>query len=162
MNVKSGFIFVVLFGLCGFMFSGCPDDDLACTEMGCGDSLQILIMWGDQVAFDDGIFQVEISKDGGEVVSLTCDPSDEIGCHTPDGEFSGWFDVNVLQVTYNVAWAEEPPDSFSVDVTYDGQELGGEDFSPEWNMFYPNGEECDEYPCYQAEEETLEFGHPTT
>ncbi len=161
MNAKSKIVYVVLFGLCGFVFSGCPDDDLACTEMGCGDSLQILISMDDQGAFDEGTYQVEFFLEEGVADTLSCDTSDDTGCHMLDGEFAGYFEGNVLQVTYNVAWGEEPPSSFSMNVTFDGQELGSADFSPEWNTFYPNGEECDEYPCHQAPEETVEIIHPT-
>jgi len=156
---------VAILAIACSLVCGCPLDQggAACTEIGCGDAFVCAITQSAGQATEGGVYEISylVPGEGEEIV--TCDTSNARyqGCESTSGDVGG--SGNELgQIVFHVypAWGEAPPDELTLEVRSGGALLGEETFSPDWNEFYPNGEECDEYPCYQADEEAMIVGSP--
>ena len=137
----SSLSFLLMFGLvaaCGTNLPGEPAGQV-CTLMGCHGGLSIEITG---ISLTSG-YEVNLILPSGEKITQVCGESTvnsfEKSCHE-----SGAF--------FALPSDEAPPETVKIEIIVDGEKYGQE-FSPVYEKFQPNGEDCPPI-CYNS---TLAF-----
>lgn len=132
------------------------DGPMGCTEMGCNDMLTMeLTLFGGE--YEAGAYAFTVSPEGFDPLTLDC----EIEAGTPFDNCSGEFEGDLfLHATGNgeiitlyleSGWGQLQSATVGLDIEIDEQQVVQDEITPEWTENYPNGEQCDEVPCYQHE-----------
>ena len=143
----------------GAGLAGCPVDDLACTEIGCGPALDITLAQEAGGSIAPGRYLVDVYFGGDEADGvLDCDTATAAyGCDVIEGE-EVWGELDAdgaLHVYVSVLPGADPPPLVTIDVASEDLEpLGSETFEPEYESTRPNGDGCPPV-CYAAAGEML-------
>jgi len=136
--------------------SGCPKDDdeiEGCTLMGCESTFEVTVVQDAAEPTEDGAYTVTVTPAGASEREIECQVGGlEEGCGGSPGDLTGSLEEGRLAITAFLEVSGDPPETVEVRVESGGVLLGEETFSPDYSPFYPNGEECDEEPCYSAED----------
>ena len=134
-------LLVATLGLFGL--AGCNDPDI-CTTKGCSTTVSLRI-----IDAPEGDWEVYITKDTIEGNCAVTLPATSFNC--PGYELYAQLDGADLVFTLMAPMGEEPgPVSFTV--TFDEVVFADDTVTPDFEgPWYPNGEDCDEVGCYNAE-----------
>ncbi|MCP4677543.1 MAG: hypothetical protein GY854_18925 [Deltaproteobacteria bacterium] len=145
---------LLITGPVGVISGGCGDGDdhdkMNCTAAGCLDEITIEI--SDAInGFSDGEYEFTVIADGLGEITMNC--TLDVGVFDKGCSWAVDLDDTSLVVKTYTGWGWlKDTDTVSVQVRLDGQLLVDEDFVPNYDIYYPNGKECDESPCYSARE----------
>lgn len=147
----AGILIVALTVIALMMVIGPLIGDKFCTLAGCVGGVNIKVI---EEIPDRYIVEVDFPSGKRKLTCNSAIPPTPTGgwggdvC-VPDGAFFRQIDV---QGTGNLPTSDLPPEDLTVTVTVDGQQIT-RTFHPEYEIWHPNGEEC-EPMCYFA---TIEF-----
>lgn len=122
----------------------CEEDGRACTLIGCSDSLSFVL----PADAPPGEWTIELDADG---MSWTCTAT--LPLATPaDAGCSGFDVVPVIDAagTFRGIRLEWAPDMVTARLFHDGELLDEVSQAPDYAQNYPNGKDCDLWPCRNA------------
>lgn len=120
-----------------------------CTEVGCSDHLGLAF----EAPLAAGAWEIDVLADGLHWVCQVEVPivdSSTLGCSGTDVYVVAWSDgpdAPALARSIQLAWN---PKEVEVVFRRDGDEVGRHLVRPDYEDHFPNGPECDEFPCRVA------------
>lgn len=163
-----------VFAVVGCLLASC-EEELLCTAKGCGHGVLLRLQTPDDEVSTEHLITLEISWSSGEASTIRCtallpagtgDPTPEVLPFAPYAPCSRVlaYDVDGAAVRYEdgvFTLAREDPATFLLTVEREGVVRFSGPIAPDYEVYYPNGEQCDaSHPCHQAEVDVVVASTP--
>ena len=129
------------------------------TLLPCDDFLEVTIRPPSGQAFLPGLYSFTAAPEGGHYMTIDCAlaSADATALCEPGNWDQWWVRYEAGQWLFSMPaiWTGDPtliaPALHALSVSRDGTVLLDQSLQPDYDAFYPNGPECDDALCYQAE-----------
>jgi hypothetical protein len=127
--------------------SGCGEEPVVCTEIGCTDGFTLELV-ADSEEFTAGVYNVDVELDGEAEecafeVRMVCEGG---GPCVVNEDCNATYGVSEISILYGGT-----PGEVTYSITRDGLQIASDSIEPEYQTVQPNGPECPP-TCMQATE----------